>query len=179
MRSQAEYRSSFVLELFGSVFVGMINFAEVYAIFGRTKSIGGFGYHDVLLLFGFAMLSFGLADLIVGHIENLSTYVRSGTFEALLLRPLSTVGQLATSDFSLRRLGRAMQAVCVLAFALHASSIDWTVSHVAIVIVTPIIGTFIYSCIFVATGPICVAACNGSPMEICCARLTIRSTKAS
>lgn len=154
MRSQAEYRSSFALEIVGSVFVGLIEFVEVFAIFGRTTSIGSFRYHDVLLLFGFAAISFAFADLCIGHIENLSTYVRAGTLDALLLRPLSIVAQLATSDFSLRRVGRAVLSCGVLAFALSSSSIDWTPAHIAIVIATPLIGTVIYGCVFIATASV-------------------------
>ena len=154
VRSQAEYRSSFAFELFGSAFVGVVEFAEIYAIFGRTKAIAGFGYDDMLLLFGFATFAFSLADLCVGHIESLSTYVRTGTFETLLLRPLSAVGQLATSDFSLRRFGRALLGFGVLGYGLHAASIRWTPAHIVIAITTPVLGAFIYSCIFVGTASI-------------------------
>ena len=154
LRSQMEYRASFALEVLGSVFVGLVELAEVYAIFGRTKSLGGFGYHEVLVLFGFATFSFALADLSVGHIESLSMYVRTGTFESLLLRPLSTVGQLATSDFSLRRVGRAALGLFVLVFALLASPIRWTPVHVLLAVATPVVGTFIYACVFVATASV-------------------------
>lgn len=154
MRAQTEYRASFAFELFGSAFVGIIEFAEIYAIFGRTTSISGFGYDEMLLLFGFATFSFALADLCVGHIESLSVYVRTGTFESLLLRPLSTVGQLATSDFSLRRVGRALLGLGVLVYGLQAATIEWTPSHVVLAVATPVIGTFIYACIFVATASV-------------------------
>ncbi len=87
VRSQAEYRSSFAFELFGSAFVGVVEFAEMYAIFDRTKAIAGFGYDNILLLFGFATFAFSLADLCIGHIESLSTYVRVDTFETCLLHP--------------------------------------------------------------------------------------------
>ena len=154
IRSQTEYRWSFVLDLGASAFLGLVEFAELYAIFGRTRSIDGFSYVEVMLMFGFSSLSFAVADLAVGHIDTLPTYVRTGTFEALLVRPLSTIGQLATSDFSLRRVGRGVVALLVLIYALARTSMAWTPTRVAIVAVTPIIGAFIYACVFVATASV-------------------------
>ena len=154
VRSQTAFRSSFALELGGSLFLGMVEFAEVYAVFGRTKTLGGFDYHAVMLMFGFSTLAFGLADLCVGHVENLPTYVRTGTFEAILLRPLSALGQLGTSDFSLRRLGRSLQALVVLAVALRLANVRLTPARVLLIVVTPLLGAVMYGCVFVAAASV-------------------------
>ena len=80
--------------------------------------------------------------------------MRTGTFDALLLRPLSPLGQLVTSDFSLRRLGRVGTGVAVLVVALVAVDVDWTPARVLLAVVTPLAGAAIFSAIFVATSTI-------------------------
>jgi ABC-2 type transport system permease protein len=57
------------------------------------------------MVFALANLAFALADLAVGHLDQLPTYLRAGTLDAFLLRPLPVLAQLVTSDISLRRLG--------------------------------------------------------------------------
>ena len=81
-------------------------------------SLGGFSFAEVALMYGLANAAFGLADGAVGHIDRLPFYVRTGQFDAFLLRPLSALGQLVTSDFSLRRVGRMTIGLVALTIAL-------------------------------------------------------------
>jgi ABC-2 type transport system permease protein len=152
--AQASYRTSFAVEVVSQVFIVLVEFVEVYAVFHQVNSLGGFDFAEVSLIYGLSVLSFGIADLIVGHLDQLPFYVRTGTFDALLLRPLSPLGQLVTSDFSLRRLGRVGTGVAVLVVALVAVDVDWTPGRVLLAVVTPLAGAAIFSAIFVATSTI-------------------------
>ncbi|MGH3757977.1 ABC-2 family transporter protein [Actinophytocola sp.] len=58
---------------------------------------------------GISTFAFPLADLVVGNVERLPFYVRTGLFDAVLVRPLSSLGQLPAMDFAPRRIGRAVQ----------------------------------------------------------------------
>jgi ABC-2 type transport system permease protein len=69
----------------------------------------------------------------------------------MMLRPLGLLGQLATSDFALRRLGRTTQALGVLVIALFVVDVDWTPGRVLLLLVTPLCGAVIFASIFVAT----------------------------
>lgn len=106
IRSQTAYRRSFALDVSGSVMVGLVEFAEVYIIFANVDALGGLDFAGVALVFALAHLTFSVADLIIGHLDNLPTYLRMGTLDAFLLRPLPVLAQLVTSDVSLRRFGR-------------------------------------------------------------------------
>jgi len=152
--AQASYRTSFAVEVVSQVFIVLVEFVEVYAVFHQVDDLGGFDFAEVSLIYGLSVLSFGIADLVVGHLDQLPFYVRTGTFDALLLRPLSPLGQLVTSDFSLRRLGRVGTGIAVLAVALVAVDVDWTPARVLLAVVTPLAGAVIFSAIFVATSTI-------------------------
>ncbi len=152
--AQASYRSSFAVELGSQVLLVLVEFVEVYVIFHQVDSLGGFGYAEVAVMYGLAVTSFGIADLAVGHVDRLPAYLREGTFDAFLLRPLSALGQLVTSDFSLRRLGRVLTGIVVLGIALHVAGIDWTPARAALLVVTPVAGAVIFSAVFVATSTI-------------------------
>jgi ABC-2 type transport system permease protein len=152
--AQAAYRTSFAIELLSQVLLVVIEFVEVYVVFHQVDSLGGFDFAEVTVMYGLAVSAFGVADLAVGHVDELPTYVRKGTFDAFLLRPLSALGQLVTSDFSLRRLGRVTTGLVVLIVALAAADIDWTPGRAVLVVVTPLAGAVIFSAVFVATSTI-------------------------
>ena len=152
--AQASYRASFAIELGSQVLLVLIEFVEVYVVFHQVDALGGFDFAEVAVMYGLSAVGFGLADMVVGHVDRLPFYVRTGTFDAFLLRPLSALGQLVTSDFTLRRLGRVGTGVVVLAIALHAADIDWTLARAGLLVLTPVAGAVIFSAVFVATSTI-------------------------
>jgi len=154
LAAQTTYRASFGFELLAQVGVGLIDFTEIYVVFHQVRALGGFGFAEVGLMFGFATAGFAFADLAVGHVEGLPTYVRTGQLDAMLLRPLSTLGQLVTSDFSVRRLGRSLTGVVVLVVALRHVDIDWTPARALLALGTPVAACLLFVAIFVATATV-------------------------
>ncbi|SDU41673.1 ABC transporter permease [Jiangella alkaliphila] len=154
MRSQTAYRRSFVSDLLGSVSIGLMEFAEVYILFANVDLLGELDFAAAVLLFALANVAFSLADLLVGHVDNLPVYLRTGTLDAFLLRPLPVLAQLITSDVSLRRLGRVAVSVVLLAVALPLNDIDWTAGKVTLVVLTPLTGTAVFAGLFVCASAV-------------------------
>jgi len=154
VRSQTAYRRSFALDVLGSAAVGVVEFAEVYIIFSNVDALGGLDFAGVALIFALANLAFSLADLVVGHLDELPRYLRTGTLDAFLLRPLPVLAQLVTSDISLRRLGRTAVSMIILAIALPLNDIDWTAGRIVLVGVAPIAGAAIFAALFVCAGAV-------------------------
>ena len=82
---------------------------------------------EVAFLYGLANLAFGLADVFVSPVENVQVAIRAGTFDQVLLRPVSPLVQVVTDGFSARRLGKLAEGMLVFGFAIAAADIDWTV----------------------------------------------------
>jgi ABC-2 type transport system permease protein len=150
VRAQAAYRASFALDLVGNLLVLGADLLAVLVFFRITPALGGFSLPEVLLMFGLSASAFALADLAVGNIERLRFYVRTGLLDTVLIRPLGALPQLLAIDFTLRRLGRVLYALAILAVGLAAVDITWTPSRVALLIVAPICGAVLFSSIFVA-----------------------------
>ncbi|NED98851.1 ABC transporter permease [Phytoactinopolyspora halotolerans] len=149
IRSQTAYRRSFVMELLGSVAIGVLEFTEVYVIFANVEFLGELDFAAAALLFAIANIAFSLADLVVGHVDRIPIYLRMGTLDAFLLRPLPVLAQLITSDISLRRLGRTALGVAVLAVALPLNDIAWSPAKVLLLVVATAAGAAIFAALFV------------------------------
>ncbi|MHB8273924.1 MAG: ABC-2 family transporter protein, partial [Dermatophilaceae bacterium] len=125
IRAQRSYPTSFVLDLFGALLIGLAEFAEVWVIFHNITVLGGLDFNAILLLFGLSNLAFSMADLLVGHVDSLPTFVRMGTIDAFYLRPQPVLAQLVTSELSLRRLARIGVALVALTAGLTQNDIAW------------------------------------------------------
>ncbi|GAA4899062.1 ABC-2 type transport system permease protein [Stackebrandtia albiflava] len=151
VRSQAQYRFSFVLDLFGQTAVTVLDFLTILVLFRITPVLGGFELHEVLVMSGIAITGFSIADLAVGNVEQLAHYVRTGLLDAMLIRPRRVLPQLLAVDFQLRRIGRVVFAAVVLAVAAAASGVEWTWWRWLLVVTAPLAGAVFFSAVFVIT----------------------------
>ena len=106
VRSHTSYRASFALDLAANALIPIIDLLAIVAMFQVTRTLGGFTAVEVLVMFGLSATAFALADLAVGNIERIRIYVRQGLLDAVLVRPLSALGQLLAVDFTIRRVAR-------------------------------------------------------------------------
>lgn len=150
VRSQTQYRASFLMDLFGSAVLSLSDLVTVFVMFSVNGSLGGFGGREVLLMAGIAACAFPLADLVVGNVERLQFYVRTGLFDAVLVRPLSSLGQLLALDFAPRRIGRAVQGLVIYGIALAVAPVDWHAGTVVLAVLAPVAGAVFFGALFVA-----------------------------
>ncbi|MGQ0715925.1 MAG: ABC transporter permease [Pseudonocardiales bacterium] len=149
VRSQLAYPTSFALQCAALALIQLQNMVVILVLFSRVGEMGGFTRQEVLLIFGLAGISFGLADLLVGPLDQLGRLVRTGTLDALLLRPLSVMAQICASDFALRQLGKVATGLAVLGYVLATSEISWTPLRVAVLLITPLTGLVLLGAIWV------------------------------
>lgn len=151
LRSVATYRASFAAELFSNLGGTVLDVVTVFVLFRATATVGGFTLREAVLMTGLTAAGFVLADMTVGNIDDLKTYVRAGTLDTVLIRPLGVLPQLIFMDLPLRKLLRLAFGLTVYGLALGANDIDWTPSRLLLTVVAPIAAGVFFGSIFVLT----------------------------
>ncbi|GAB3858068.1 ABC transporter permease [Dactylosporangium cerinum] len=154
MRAQTVYRGSFAIELVASLGATISGFLEIYVIFANVPALGGLDFPAAVLVFAIGHVSFSLADLVVGHLDALPTYLRSGTLDAFLLRPLPVLAQLITAEISLRRFGRTAAGSALAVVALAHSDVAWSPAKAALLAVTVCAGAALFAALFVGAAAV-------------------------
>jgi ABC-2 type transport system permease protein len=164
IRAQRAYRTSFALDLASSLLIGLTELGEVWVLFANITVLGGLDFDAVLLLFGLSNLAFSIADMVVGHVDTLPTYIRMGTLEAFYLRPLPVLAQLVTSDFTLKRLARISVAAVALAAGLLRNDIHWGPEALLLLTMGLLCGTAIFAGLFVCAASVQFFLVNGAEL---------------
>ncbi|GGP59027.1 ABC transporter permease [Saccharothrix coeruleofusca] len=164
LRGQMSYRLSFVLDCLAQALAQVSELAVILVLFHRVRALGGFSVEEVLLLYALTSLAFGLADAVAGQLERLPTYLLSGSFDALLLRPLGTLPQLAVSDIQLRKLGRVVAGLALLGYALARNDIAWSPWTAVLAAVAPLAGAVLFGSVWVVGGAACFWLVNGQEL---------------
>jgi ABC-2 type transport system permease protein len=154
LRSQWQYRTSLALETVGMFVTGFLDFAVILVLFHNVPALGEWTVAEVALLYGISGCAFALTDMAIGHLDRLGQLVRDGNFDLVLVRPRSTLFQVVTTDFHLRRVGKAAQALIVLGYGLTANDIAWTVPRVAVLAAALVAAAAIFASVWVAV--ICI-----------------------
>ncbi|MFB8038661.1 ABC transporter permease [Streptomyces sp. NPDC056004] len=150
LRSTMAYRASFAMMAFGNFAATAFDFVSILLMFSHVDRLGGYTLPEIALLYGVAGTAFGLADLLLGSMDRLGARVRDGTLDTLLVRPVPVLAQVAADQFALRRLGRVIQGVLVLGYALVALDIEWTPLKVAMMPMMLLSGAAVFGALFVA-----------------------------
>ena len=129
IRSQLQYRVSFLLDTFTTGFSVVTSFLTLALILQRFDNVGGWTLPEVAFLYGMVEIAFGLMDMLFSGFDpdNFGKQVRLGAFDQLLLRPLDITLQVLGSQFVVRRLGRIVQGAAVLVYAVTALHVQWTI----------------------------------------------------
>ena len=154
VRSHTAYRTSFAIDLATNALIPIVDLVAVLAMFQVTRTLGGFDIDEVLVMYALAASAFALADLAVGNIEKIRFYVRQGLLDAVLVRPLSALGQLLAVDFTIRRVARLAVGLVVLGLAVTRAGVDWTPGRVVLVVTAPVFGALFFAALFVATATV-------------------------
>lgn len=165
VRSQLQYRVSFVLYALGAFILTTADFFAIWVIFQHIPALEGWTLAEVGFFYGTSYVSFKVTDMVVGHLDLLPQLIMSGDFDTLLVRPLGSLFQIITTDFALRHIGGISQGVLVLGFALSHVAIDWDAGRVAMFAVMLVSGGVIFGSIWII-GASSVFWTLGSGLEV-------------
>ncbi|RVX40267.1 ABC-2 type transport system permease protein [Nonomuraea polychroma] len=149
-RAAAAYPASFWLMTVFGIVIAALDVAVILVIFTNTTSLGGFSRDEVLFLYGASSVSFTLCDTFVSNIDRVSQHIKAGTLDTFLIRPVGAWLQLATDRFNGNRIGRVLQAVAVLGYALAALDLGWGRAWMIPVMVAT--GIVIYTALWTLAG---------------------------
>lgn len=154
IRSDWQYRTSFLVFLLSQAVTSGLELAAILIVVDIAPSLGGWSPAQVIVLYGLVFTSFGLADLTASSAGTITTYVKRGTFDRILLRPTPSLMQLLALEFELRRVGKAIPPAVALAVALTRVTIDWTVRTGGFLALSIMCGTAIFASLFIATAAV-------------------------
>jgi ABC-2 type transport system permease protein len=148
VRSSLAYPASFWMLTVSSALITLLDFVGLGLMFHTVPRLGGFGLREIALLYGASGIGIGVADMLIGSVEQIGVHVRTGTLDTMMTRPVPLLVQVCADRFALRRLGRITQAVAVLGYGVGA--VDWTGPKVLLALLMVASGSAIFLSFFVA-----------------------------
>jgi len=155
IRSDWQYRTSFFTYLSAQVIFIAFELVALIILISLVPKFGGWDRAEIIFLYALATLPFSLGDVFISEVERLAnTYVRTGDFDSVLLRPSSALVQILALEFELRRIGKLLPPAAALGWAAINLDITWSAGKAGMVVLALLGGTLIYSALWVIAGSI-------------------------
>lgn len=157
LRAQMQYPLPFALDTLTTAAGVAVEFIIFAVVFGRFGSLGGWTLAEVAFLYGLTEMAFAAMDMLFSGYDPsaFSAVIQRGTFDQMLLRPVSLPLQIFGSEFLLRRLGRILQGAVVFSVSLAWLDLAWTPVKLAYLPVVWLSAVAFYGGLFVAGSTLC------------------------
>jgi len=149
LKSQMQYKASFFFTTMGQFLAAFAAFLGLSFLFDRFGYVEGFTFEEVLICFAVMMLAFSTAELFGRGFDLFPRLLGNGEFDRALVRPRNVIFQVLASQMEFSRIGRFVQAIAVLVYALPRSGVDWTWDKVMTLSLMVICGALLFFGLFV------------------------------
>lgn len=150
LKSQMQYRTSFLLLTLGQSLTPIVTFAGLYFMFERFGHLKGWTLYEAALCYAIIGLAYSLSEIFARGFDTFSSLVINGEFDRLLVRPRNTILQVMGSRFEFARVGRLLQSIAILTWSLYELPIAFTTLKIVTLTLMIVGGVFIFSGIFIA-----------------------------
>ncbi len=155
LRSQMQYKASFIMRFIGHFLVTSSEFLAIVFIFGKFSHLKGWIIWEVGLLYGMTSVSFASSEILSRGFHVFDTMIRLGTFDRVLLRPAGVFIQILAAELDLRKLGRLLQGFLIMGIAWYMLGLGMDLTKAGFLVAAIINGAVFYTALFVAGAAIC------------------------
>ena len=143
------YRGDFFISLVTSFAATIFALAFVIILFQKVPQLAGWSFQEVLFLYGFSLIPYGLFNVISMNLYNFGNdYIIEGKFDRILLRPISSLFQILFETFRIESLQEVATGVFCMAWASHSLHIAWPPGKIALFVFFGICAGIIYISVF-------------------------------
>ena len=117
--AELEYRVNFVGLLLMSAMDAAWSIGGALLFYSHRASIGGWSFHEALVVNGLYFLAYGFVDVVVRpNIDELVQHIRTGTLDFVLTKPLNSQAHATLRRYSLNKLSSVVGGLAIIIYAL-------------------------------------------------------------
>ncbi len=117
IKSRLGYRTDFVISTLGIIFTNIAGFITFWIMFQNFDNINGWGFYEILFLYGFSLMALAPNQCLFDNNWNLRDYVFSGDFIKYCFRPVNLYFYYISEIFDLKGIGEFVMGIGILAYA--------------------------------------------------------------
>lgn len=117
LKSKISYRTDFIISTIGMIATNIAGFISFWIMFKNFTSIDGWGYYEILFLYGFSLVSITPAQCMLDNNWNLREYIYNGDFIKYCFRPINIFFYYQSEVFDIKGIGQLFFGIGTLLYS--------------------------------------------------------------
>ncbi len=129
VRSRMQYRSDFLVGLFGVLILNFVNLALIYVLIDRFQALAGWAFWEIVMLYAIWLTSHSVYAVFFWHLSRLEEDILHGRLDQFLVRPCSALVQFLGREINYYGAADVIFAVAAFSLAYTNLELDWSGLH--------------------------------------------------
>ena len=151
LKSQFQYRSSFILKCFVMFITYFCEFISTFFLIRKVSDINNWSKYEIMLIYGMATVAYAMSRLLLCGINNIPRQLKNGKFRIKLIRPERDLFCTMIEEIPVDRLGQVLLGLLIIIYSCVKNFSSTSIFWLVVFLVT---GTLIYSSIFIITASV-------------------------
>ena len=117
LKSKMSYRADFIISTIGMIFTNIAGFVSFWILFRNFSTINGWGYYEMLFLYGFSLVALTPVQCLFDNNWSLRQYVYTGDFIKYCFRPINLFFYYQSEVFDIKGLGQLASGLGTLIYS--------------------------------------------------------------
>lgn len=153
MQFAAEYRANLLLDLFEEVVVVVTSLLAVAVLFSRTGVINGWSLGEMIVLLGVYYVIQGAQSVFFEmSFERFMEYVRLGTFDFLLIKPVNSQFMVSTRHIQIAQVGQVVFGFLLVGYGIAQLGAGLGLGEIVSFVITLACGLILVYCVVLVLG---------------------------
>ena len=161
LKSQLEYRSSFIMSFLAQIFPVGISAAMVFVLLDKFNFGDKFNTFEVMLGVAIVQFGFSFSECFGRGFDKFSTIIKKGTLDLMMVKPRSIYLQIFGSNISFSKLSRVMGSFILFIVAVNNLSFDKSFVNICLLILLLLFSSLIYLSLYILAACLCFFTIEG------------------
>ncbi|MBR5227837.1 MAG: ABC-2 family transporter protein [Clostridia bacterium] len=161
LKSQLEYKSSFILLSVSQILTFLTYCLTFYSLYERFGAVKKFSIYQVMICFSIVQFGESFSEALLRGFDKFSELIKSGKFDLLLIRPQNIYLQVIGSKMELSKITKSFFSILLLIYAIIKLKIYLNPINLLIVLLMLAGSCIIFASIFVLGAALCFKTVEG------------------
>lgn len=161
LKSQMEYRTSFILSFFAQILPIAFSACMVFILLDKFNFLVKYDKYEIMLGIAIVQFGFSMAECFGRGFDKFSDIIKGGKLDLMLIKPRSIYIQIFGSNIAFTKLSRIIGMLVLFVIAICNLEFDKSFINILLLIGLLIFSTIIYFALYLLAACFCFKTIEG------------------
>jgi len=161
IKSQLEYKSSFILSLIAQLLSISLSSFMVFILMDKFNFMDKYDIYEVMLSISIVQFGFSFSECFGRGFDRFSKVIKNGMLDLMFIKPRSIYMQIFGSNIEFSKLSRVIGSLVLFIIAINNISFDKSIINVLLLVMLLLFSSLIYFSLFILSACFCFKTVEG------------------